>query len=128
MEAAESLPSRSYAESWRDYRRRVRLWWWSGLGGFAFMVLFMLLAALLIQGLGISGFRPVIDVLFPVFGFAWLAVFAVSTVRLQSWRCPRCGNSFFARGFGRNPLARRCLHCGLPKLASGSQSKSAGNA
>lgn len=36
------------------------------------------------------------------------------------WSCPRCGEPFHSRTkwYGRwnNPFARRCVHCGLPKL------------
>ena len=109
--------AQSYVENWRDYRRRVRRVYWSGLGGFFLLFLLMLLAWALVQGLGVLSLRQVIPVLFYVFGFSWLAAFAISLIRLADWRCPRCGNSFFARGFGRNPLARRCLHCGLAKWA-----------
>jgi hypothetical protein len=106
-----------YVESWRDYRGRVRLVYATGLGGFVIMILLMLLASVLIQGLGLSALRQAVSVLFYAFGFAWLAACAISWVRLGSWQCPRCSNLFFSRGLGSNQLARRCLHCGLPKWA-----------
>jgi ribosomal protein S27AE len=40
--------------------------------------------------------------------------FITTIVRLQAFRCPRCGNRFFM-GWYKNPFAKRCLHCGLPK-------------
>ncbi len=39
----------------------------------------------------------------------------VAGIGLDRWRCPRCGRPFFYRYGWRDPLARRCLHCGLRK-------------
>jgi hypothetical protein len=106
----------SYAEKWRDYRRRKWFVYASGAGGFALLVLLMFVS---------SRFAPCRTpatgnacLVVPwVFGIAWLVTFAVATMRAGSWRCPRCGNLFFSRGLGSNPLARRCMHCALPKWA-----------
>lgn len=50
-----------------------------------------------------------------VFVVAWFLLLATAWLRLLLWRCPRCGRAFFfAKGY-RNPFARRCMHCGLPK-------------
>jgi hypothetical protein len=56
---------------------------------------------------------------FLIVGFAWLAAFAVTAIRLNLWPCPRCGHWFFSKMWWRNPFARACLHCGLPKWAAG---------
>ena len=60
-------------------------------------------------------------------GVAMFAAWVVLLIRLLSvsgehvdWSCPRCGKPFHATvhaGFirWRNPFARRCVHCGLPK-------------
>ena len=58
----------------------------------------------------------------PAFFFAglWMLFLIVIGLRLSSWRCPRCAQCFsgtwwYNKGF----LARKCVHCGLPKYADG---------
>src|SRR5438874_5759306 len=50
-------------------------------------------------------------------GMAWLVTCAIAHVVVMMWRCPRCGKPFFLSWLKGNFLARRCLHCGLPKYA-----------
>jgi predicted RNA-binding Zn-ribbon protein involved in translation (DUF1610 family) len=49
----------------------------------------------------------------------WMVAFIALGMRMAWFLCPRCGKRFFFRGRGvvgfHNPLARRCLNCGLPK-------------
>lgn len=56
------------------------------------------------------------------FGYAvatcWIAAYGVAGVRAAWFPCPRCGKPFFARWWYRNPFARQCVHCGLPKWAN----------
>ncbi len=55
----------------------------------------------------------------------WMVAFAVIGYQRGNFRCPRCGELFFQKfddrswrmSWQHNPLARRCLHCGLPKWA-----------
>lgn len=47
----------------------------------------------------------------------WLAAWIVAVLRLGRFKCPRCGEVFHATRRWHNPLARECLHCGLPKWA-----------
>ncbi len=58
--------------------------------------------------------------LFVVWAFLLLRFFLVSGEYVY-WSCPRCGKPYHysSRWYGRwnNPLARRCVHCGLPKWA-----------
>jgi hypothetical protein len=109
MQDGEGPVPQSYSEGWRDYRRRVRILSGSWLGGLVF-ILFTSLASVLGR-------------VFPldrsVFGLVWLAAFMISGVRLATWRCPRCGSWFFARGSSWHPFTRACLHCGLPKMDGG---------
>ena len=85
----------------------------------------ILVAAVVGGGLAWRTRQPLI--LGYVLGFAWLVAIVISGVRLAAWRCPRCHNWFFARRLGRNPFARACLHCGLPKWAAGPQPHSGGH-
>jgi predicted RNA-binding Zn-ribbon protein involved in translation (DUF1610 family) len=55
------------------------------------------------------------DVWVPAVASGWMVAWAVAVVRLNSFRCPRCGNVFHVRGLYGNPFARNCLHCGLAK-------------
>jgi hypothetical protein len=56
------------------------------------------------------------------FGFAiascWIAVCVVTGWRVALFSCPRCHKWFFATWWYRNPFARKCVHCGLPKWAN----------
>jgi hypothetical protein len=49
----------------------------------------------------------------------WMILFLFNGMRLNTWRCPRCekwfsGTWWYNLGF----LARRCVHCGLPKYGN----------
>ena len=51
-----------------------------------------------------------------VVAVVWLALFIFCGVRFELWRCPRCGEWFSgAWWYNKSFLARRCVHCGLPK-------------
>ncbi|MGB6430189.1 MAG: hypothetical protein WBF06_06360, partial [Candidatus Acidiferrales bacterium] len=45
-------------------------------------------------------------------------LFVVAAFRLQRFRCPRCGELFFAAAYYHNVFASRCLHCELPKFSN----------
>ena len=99
----EVLPT--YRAAWADYRRRRNLL----IGSFiAFLPGTILVGVPL--GTAVGSDIPVTAA-----GFLILALIAVSSVRLSAWRSPRCRNRYFVKAFVRNPLASRCLHCGLPK-------------
>lgn len=46
---------------------------------------------------------------------AWMIAFAISSVALYRFDCPRCKKYFFHTWLLNNPLARKCVHCSLPK-------------
>ena len=73
--------------------------------------------------------RPVTDpsgFAIPAIAFVWMIVVAVAGYQKSNFLCPRCGKPFFRTfddrpwraDWQRNPFARRCMHCGLPKWAS----------
>jgi amino acid transporter len=99
----------SYPEAWRDYRRRRNLFW-------AIFLTYVPGVATIAVPLS-SAFNT--DV--PVFVIAalWMMAFGISGVYVQLWRCPRCTRHFFCKWWYRNPLASKCVHCGLPKWAEG---------
>jgi hypothetical protein len=56
---------------------------------------------------------------------AWITLLIallVTQYQYVTWACPRCGKQYHWKQYrlGRivNPLARSCLHCGLPKWAT----------
>jgi hypothetical protein len=46
-------------------------------------------------------------------------VAGVLSLRLFTWKCPRCARPFFWQILWANPFASHCLHCGLSKWAMG---------
>jgi hypothetical protein len=97
--------SPDFAVAWNDYRHRRRWFFGVWLGGF--------LAIALLVGL-LSKLSPD-DVVFYILGLTWMIAFIVVAIRLQFFKCPRCHHKFFGSAGYSNPLARKCLHCGLPK-------------
>src|SRR5437879_5295172 len=94
-----------FTSAWDDYRRRRRWFFGVWLGGF----LFVASLAALLNKLSLG------DLAFWILGPAWMASFVVVAARLQLFRCPRCHRRFFNTFWYGNLLARRCVHCGLPK-------------
>ena len=94
-----------YPAAWHDYRRRSRR---------------VLIAMVACMPVGLAG-GAFLGVWFdnPVPQFAALllaaAVVGCFNHRLLNWPCPRCGKPFHRDGPWRNPFARRCESCGLPK-------------
>jgi hypothetical protein len=103
-----------YSAAWHDFRRR-RIISWVVLLGYPpgataiFLVLGMPLATL-------AGIKP--DYFFYAIALSWMAAFLVTSFRQAYFPCPKCGEPFFAMWWYRNPFARKCVHCGLPKWAS----------
>ncbi len=48
-----------------------------------------------------------------LFAILWAVASAIASVRVNGFRCPRCGELYYSKGFFYNRLARHCLHCGL---------------
>jgi hypothetical protein len=97
----------SYAPKWRDLRRRNLL----------FSLAYL---AVPVGGIGAYNFLPRTDLgntaVFIIFVTLFLMATGVGAYRM-SFLCPRCGNPFFEKGFWQNILARKCMHCGLPRGA-----------
>lgn len=100
------IHSGPYAAAWRGYRRRDR-WVRVTLLGFP---LGGVLLGMLLNRLFNAELLP-----WSVLGWAGLVV--VTTHRARALPCPRCGASFYSSRLSYNMLARRCMHCGLPKWA-----------
>jgi hypothetical protein len=50
-------------------------------------------------------------------GLAWMAACLLVVFWCGSFRCPRCGNTFYQNWWYQGSYARKCAHCGLPKWA-----------
>ncbi len=94
-----------FAPAWQDYRRRRR--WFLGIWFGGFLVVALL--ASLLSKLSLD------DLAFYVLGPVWMVGFVIAALRLSLFRCPRCHHRFFCTWWLGNPLAQKCLHCGLPK-------------
>ncbi|HEY3448200.1 MAG TPA: hypothetical protein VGK67_17725 [Myxococcales bacterium] len=104
-----------YERVWRGYKWRV-------VAFLAAWCVVPALAALLAK---------VLDKPFGGFlGFGALGLFLGTGIRLTVFKCPRCREPFFmSAGFFRNPFAKKCMRCGLPKWAtdsSGTEAKEPG--
>jgi len=90
-----------YRKEWRSYRCRLR----TTLGAW-------LIPPVIIYLSGVTGR------LWMWLVAAWLLSFTGAMVWLYSFRCPRCKEWFFIQFPTNHPLARVCVHCGLPKYAN----------
>jgi hypothetical protein len=100
--------SPEFVSAWGDYRSR-RCWFFvASLGGFAIVASLAVLFDKLSLG----------DVAFWIIGPAWMISFVIVAARLQLFKCPRCHRPFFNTSWYGNPLARRCVHCGLAKWST----------
>jgi hypothetical protein len=100
----------NYAEAWNEYRKR-RLIFAAVLLSYVPGVWLAAVPISLLTGIKSDYFA------YPAMG-AWMLAFLVTWLRLATFRCPRCGNHFFTSWWRGNPIARKCLHCRLPKWAT----------
>jgi hypothetical protein len=109
-----SCMSGEYSDEWaelRRLRRRVLTVVFAGAAVFVLVPLVSTFAShTAAKVVGLALFAAWVVVLFRFFFVSGEYVY---------WSCPRCGKPFHyvARWYGRwnNPIARRCVHCGLPK-------------
>ena len=101
-----------YAAAWRVYRRRRNafLLCWLGVP---------LLVVAVEVGLGPIVSAPVVQELSLVLLFLWMTGCVLGGLLWSFFPCPRCGKPFHMSFLWSNALARRCLHCRLPKWAKG---------
>jgi hypothetical protein len=94
-----------YTEAWNDYRRRrLVCWivWLSYVPGVALTVL----PLSWLTGIKSDYFA------YPIAG-AWMTAMAITTYRLATFPCPRCGKRYSL--IIGDPLVRQCVHCDLPR-------------
>ena len=96
-----------YAAAWRQYRKLGRLRLIALFGHLPF-------GAAVAEATHLFHLRAPLPVLLLM---PWFCFAVVALARAGSFQCPRCHHAFFYTWYLSNPLARRCLHCGLPKWA-----------
>jgi hypothetical protein len=95
-------------QQWNEYKRRRNLFLFALVG---YMPVVATLGSLIVRV-----FHT--ETLFLIVAFGWMGFLAISALRLNCWPCPRCGKWFGATWWYKNPFARRCVHCGLPKYSN----------
>ncbi len=103
-----------YTQEWDELRRLRRRMFRVTVTGLVILII----APLVTTYLSLSIAKIIGFVLFAAWVVVLLRLFLVSG-EYSYWACPRCGKPFhyIMRWYGRwnNPLAQRCVHCGLPK-------------
>jgi putative acetyltransferase len=90
---------------WLHHRKQVRLFWgmWLGWIPFGGAVMIPIQYLRLPQWLGFCFLVP------------YLVYWMLLGMRLSKFRCPACARPFYVKGWLRNNLTGKCLHCGLKK-------------
>jgi Zn ribbon nucleic-acid-binding protein len=95
-----------YFLQWSKYRKRNRV---------VIMIFATFVPAMIAIGYPLSSSLGENKAMFIVFGI-WAVLLLIFGNYAALWRCPRCAKAYHM-DFGRyvNPMARNCVHCGLPK-------------
>jgi len=95
-----------YEDGWKNYRRIRNQWLLIFLGYVPVVGIVGLVSITLF-----NTFAPAF-----VTAFIWMALLLFAGIRVNAWPCPRCGKWFSGKWwYNKGFLARRCVHCGLPK-------------
>ena len=96
-----------YEQNWNEYRRLRNTFFLVFLGGVPVFLLVSFVSEKLLHTTAPASVLAVV----------WFVLFIIYGIRLQLWRCPRCGKWFASTWWcNKSFLARRCVHCGLPKF------------
>ena len=95
-----------YPDAYADWRRRVRIYWWVGVG--QILVTFAIVGTL-------ATFDPLIGVLlFLASCILYVPLFLIAAESVATFRCPKCGNKYRpARGGFPTVTHSRCRSCRL---------------
>jgi hypothetical protein len=110
----EGTASAPYAPAWREHDRRLLLFLLTWIG-----------AALTGSGVFAVAERLGRDKAVAERWLLWsvpivLGMCMVTSTLFYAWHCPRCHERFFRTRWRQAFfLARKCMHCGLPKYARG---------
>jgi len=103
-----------YSKEWREYRRLRNL-----AGGIWISVLLFGASTVFLGSLQASHAVSVVAV--SVLGILVFSAAIVAAIRVEGWRCPRCGRPFVSRWWSRFAVffATDCANCGLRKWSNG---------
>jgi len=103
-----------YSQQWREYQRLRNL----ALGVFSSMLLLVMVSAFL--GRSDQSRLGLILALFAL-GAGIFSAAIVTAVRVENWRCPRCGQSFVSKWQSKFAvfIATECANCGLREFTNG---------
>lgn len=96
-----------YEAAWQRYRVYSARYWLIFLGYIPAVLLFGWMLSFVFNDNLAHG----------IVAFSWMGLWMVAGQGYAQFRCPRCGNRFFARKGYRNTFSGKCLNCGLPKYA-----------
>ena len=97
-----------YAKGWAKYRRIK-----SSVASVFLVFPFLYVVGKIDRLLGVN-----FEILGAAALSAWFVFFIVSLIRYELFRCPRCGGWFSGTWwYNLSFLARKCVHCGLPKFS-----------
>lgn len=99
-----------YQKQWEEYKFRLVSFWVIFVSYIPFMLLFGFIANRILPS-GLSKNGLVYFIAFVGFTIIW----SISVVRLNYWKCPRCGKSFHQTFWQHNIFSKSCLHCKLKK-------------
>jgi hypothetical protein len=106
METLVPSEPTNYEGDWRQYRRMRNAGLLIWLAGIPIIAALQLAWGMVFHN----------SYLFTVLGPVWFLLCMVYGLRYQLWRCPRCKSVYAGKPwYHLGPLARRCVHCGLPK-------------
>jgi len=100
--------SGDYQQAWQRYRLQGRIW-------IALFVLYVpaVVGTALLSAHYWHSLMPAIAV-----AIVWMALTMYLGVRINMWRCPRCGQPFSGTLWrSKGIFARQCVHCGLEKYS-----------
>ena len=87
----------------REYYKRNLVFW--GLFA-AYIPGLLLIGAPLARVFGLGNEMGIV-------ALAWLAGVAVVGMWRLNFRCPRCNNRFYYKGWYKNTFTTKCVHCGF---------------
>ena len=96
-----------YEAAWQQYRVSSARYWLVFLGYIPAALFFGWLLSFIFNDNLAHG----------IAAFSWMGLWMIAGQGYVQFRCPRCGNKFFASKDYHNTLSGKCLNCGLPKYA-----------
>jgi hypothetical protein len=99
-----------YESEWARYRtlRNRSIWMWLAyipvVGAFALLAGFI--------------YEPAMPWAAMVSAFAWMLLWIYACMQFGQFACPRCKKAFAATSWFHLGIAKRCVHCSLPKYAT----------